>query len=92
MMDAFFAFSIALFTPIFSILFVAFLMPAVSTKQTIFPPIVMVSSIISLVVPGMLETIAFSSFIKAFRTVDFPTLVFPEMTTSIPFFKTLLAS
>ena len=60
MMDAFFAFSIALLTPIFSILFVAFLMPAVSTKRTIFPPIVMVSSIISLVVPGILESIAFS--------------------------------
>ena len=91
-MDAFFAFSMALLTPIFSILFVAFLMPAVSTKRTIFPPIVMVSSIISLVVPGILETIAFSSFIKAFRIVDFPTLGLPKMTTSIPFFKTLVAS
>ena len=91
MMDAFFAFSIPLLTPIFSILFLTFLIPAVSKKRTIFPPIVMVSSIISRVVPGILETIAFSSFIKAFRIVDFPTLGFPEITISIPFFKTLVA-
>mgnify|MGYP001277726161 CR=1 FL=1 len=44
MMDAFFAFSIPLLTPIFSILFLAFLIPAVSKKRTIFPPIVMTSS------------------------------------------------
>ena len=75
--------------PIFSILSIVFLKPAVSINLTIFPPIVIVSSIISLVVPGMSEIMAFSSFKIAFNIVDLPTLGLPKIITLIPFFITL---
>ena len=42
----------------------------------------------SLVVPAMSETIALSSFNKAFNKVDLPTFGSPTMATGIPFFKT----
>ena len=66
-----------------------FLKPAVSINLTIFPPIVMVSSIISLVVPGISEIMAFSSFKRAFNIVDLPTLGLPKIITLIPSFITL---
>ena len=44
------------------------------------------SSIASLVVPAISDTIAFSSFNKVFNRVDFPTFGSPIMATGIPFF------
>ena len=40
----------------------------------------------SLVVPAISETMAFSSFKRAFKSVDFPTFGSPIMATGIPFF------
>ena len=44
------------------------------------------SSIASLVVPAISDTMAFSSFNKLFNKVDFPTLGSPIIATGIPFF------
>ena len=65
-----------------------FLKPAVSVNLNLMPSIVKESSILSLVVPGMSETIAFSSFNNLFSSEDFPALGFPAIATDIPFFKT----
>ena len=48
----------------------------------------MESSILSLVVPGISETIALSSFNSVFKSEDFPAFGFPAIATEIPFFKT----
>ena len=44
---------------------------------------------VSLVVPGISETIARSSFKMALSKVDFPTFGWPIIATGIPFFNTL---
>ena len=62
------------------------LIPAVSIKRKATPSIINSSSIASLVVPAISETIAFSSFKSAFKSVDFPTFGSPIMATGIPFF------
>ena len=62
--------------------------PAVSTNRKLIPSIIRVSSIKSLVVPGIFETIAFSSLKRAFSKEDFPALGFPAIATEIPFFNT----
>src|SRR3712207_7257764 len=46
------------------------------------------SSMVSRVVPAISETMARSSFSKAFNRVDFPTLGFPAITTGTPFLIT----
>ena len=43
---------------------------------------------LSLVVPGISETIAFSSLSNVFNKDDFPAFGFPAIATEIPFFKT----
>ena len=48
------------------------------------PFIVVTSSIVSLVVPGIFETIALSSLTIAFRRDDFPALGFPAIVTVTP--------
>ena len=61
-------------------------MPAVSINLNLIPFITHVSSIASLVVPGILLTIAFSSFNNKFRRDDLPELGFPAIATGTPFF------
>lgn len=83
------AFSIScfdFFTPIFSTISSVSLIPAVSTRISGIPFIFIISSMTSLVVPGILVTIALSSFNKEFKIVDFPTFVFPTITVFIPSF------
>ena len=83
------AFSINFFdfsTPIFSTISSVFLIPAVSVSTSGIPFILIISSITSLVVPGICVTIALSSFRSEFRRVDFPTLGFPAITVFIPSF------
>ena len=82
-------FSNAFSIPIFSILSFVSLRPAVSINLTKFPPIVIVSSITSLVVPGISDIIAFSSLSNELSIVDFPTLGLPNITTLIPSLMTL---
>ena len=53
------------------------------------PSIIKVSSITSLVVPGISETIAFSSFNKALIREDLPEFGLPAMVTGIPSLITL---
>ena len=81
--------SFAFLTPIASTKSSVSLNPAVSINRKLMPSIISVSSIRSLVVPGILETIAFSSLNKAFRSEDFPELGFPAIATGTPFFITL---
>ena len=52
------------------------------------PSITNESSILSLVVPGMSETIALSSLSKVFSKDDFPAFGLPAIVTEIPFFRT----
>ncbi|MNZ01335.1 hypothetical protein D3C78_179520 [compost metagenome] len=47
---------------------------------------------VSRVVPAMSETMARSSFKKAFNKVDLPTFGFPAITTGTPFFNTFPCS
>ncbi len=47
------------------------------------------SSITSLVVPGISETIALSSFSREFNNVDLPELGFPTIAIGMPFLITL---
>ena len=79
----------ALSIPIFSIVLSVFLIPAVSINRNIKPLIINLSSIISLVVPAISETIAFSSFKSEFKRVDFPALGDHMMVTGIPFLMAL---
>ena len=51
-----------------------FLIPAVSVSTSGIPFILIISSITSLVVPGICVTIALSSFRSEFRRVDFPNI------------------
>ncbi|MNR57171.1 hypothetical protein D3C85_1778960 [compost metagenome] len=62
--------------------------PAVSINLNPIPPITNSSSIVSRVVPAMSETIARSSFNKAFNKVDLPTFGSPTIATGIPFLIT----
>ena len=82
----FFAFSSALSIPIFSILFFVFRIPAVSINLNCIPSIFILSSITSLVVPSISETIALSSLRRVFNSVDFPEFGAPIIATGIPFF------
>ena len=72
--------------PKFSIVSEVLRIPAVSIKRKLYPSIIRVSSIASLVVPAMSDTIALSSLSKRFSRVDFPTFVAPKIVTAIPFF------
>ena len=53
------------------------------------PPIEISSSMVSLVVPAMSDTMARSSFNSAFKRVDFPAFGAPTIATGIPFLMTL---
>ena len=86
---ALFTLSFALATPINSIWSSVSLRPAVSINLNCIPSMVRVSSTASLVVPGIEETIARSSFNKALSKEDFPALGLPAITTGTPFFITL---
>ncbi len=72
-------------TPIFSILFLVSLIPAVSIKFNVIPSIITECSIVSLVVPERFETIALSWFNNAFNNEDFPVFGLPTIATLIPF-------
>lgn len=67
--------------PIFSISSELSRIPAVSTNLMVCPSIVISSSIVSRVVPGMFVTIARSSSNKAFKRDDFPAEVSNEIKT-----------
>ena len=70
--------------PFFSIRFFEFLMPAVSKNLTNLPFSIILVSIISLVVPGILETIDTSRLAKQFINDDLPELVGPIIETLKP--------
>ena len=72
------------FTPICSTSLVVFLIPAVSIKFNGIPFIFTNSSIVSLVVPSILVTIALSSSNMAFKSDDFPAFGLPKITVLIP--------
>ena len=61
--------------------------PAVSVITTGIPLTEIVSSMVSLVVPGISVTIALFSPIRAFIREDLPTLGFPTIETLSPSFK-----
>ena len=61
--------------------------PAVSINRKLIPSITISSSTVSRVVPAISETMARSSFNRAFNKVDFPTFGSPTMATGIPFFQ-----
>ena len=73
--------------PIFSTTSVVVRMPTVSIKRTKVPETLIVSSIVSRVVPCMLLTSARSSPTSALSRVDFPAFVSPTIATGIPFFN-----
>ena len=86
------AFSIALkerSIPCFSISFLLSLIPAVSIKRYSTPLIKKRSSIVSMVVPAILDTITLSSFSIAFIRVLLPLFGFPTIATGIPCLKAL---
>ena len=83
------AFSSVFFMPSFSILSLVFRIPAVSINLKLYPLIVSLSSMASLVVPGISETIAFSSFKRVFNNVDLPAFGSPIIDTGIPSLITL---
>ena len=62
--------------------------PAVSINLYSRPLIKIVSSIVSRVVPGISDTIALSSFRRAFSNVDLPELGLPVIATGMPFLIT----
>ena len=62
------------------------LIPAVSIKFRIIPFRFILPSTMSLVVPGIFVTIAFSSFNKVFKMLLFPTFGLPKRDTFIPSF------
>ena len=59
--------------------------PAVSMNRKVMPPILIVSSMTSRVVPWISLTIALSSFSNTFSKVDFPAFVSPMIATGTPF-------
>ena len=67
--------SFVLLMPSCSTLLVVSLSPAVSTKQTLYPSIVVSTSMVSLVVPGASLTMARSCPQSWFKSVDFQRLV-----------------
>ena len=71
--------------PILSIASCVSRMPAVSMKRKVIPPMLIVSSMTSRVVPWMSLTIALSSFSRTFSRVDFPAFVSPMIATGMPF-------
>ena len=71
-------------TPIFSTTLSVSLIPAVSIKFITIPSKVIFPSTISLVVPSISVTIAFSSSIKAFNKLLFPTFGLPIIPILIP--------
>ena len=73
------------FTPIFSIIFFDFLMPAVSTIIKGIPSMYNISSTASLVVPGICVTMALSFLASTFNRLDLPTFGLPTIATFIPF-------
>ena len=77
-------------TPIFSTISSVSLIPAVSIRFKVIPFRLRWASTISLVVPGMFVTIAFSSSISLFRILLFPTFGLPIIATFIPDVKSLL--
>ena len=72
--------------PMLSIVSVVSRMPAVSMKRKVAVPMVMVSSIVSRVVPCMSLTMARSSPTSWLRSVD---LVSPTIATGTPFLMAL---
>ena len=81
------AFSRACFdfsTPIFSTISSVSLIPAVSIRFNVIPFRFNDASTMSLVVPGMFVTIAFSSSISLFKILLFPTFGLPIIATFIP--------
>ena len=65
---------------------VVFLIPAVSIKSNIIPFITIVPSTVSLVVPSISVTIAFSSCNKLFSRLLLPTFGLPIIAVFIPSF------
>jgi len=65
------------------------LMPAVSTRFKVIPPILICSSSTSLVVPAISVTIALSVPTSTFKRDDFPAFGFPMITVFIPSFRIL---
>ena len=84
--SALFIASRLLFTPILSTISFVFLIPAVSIKSSFTPLIIIVPSTISLVVPSISVTIAFSSCNKLFSRLLFPTFGLPTIAVLIPSF------
>ena len=80
------AISLALCIPIFSTSSSASLIPAVSIIFIGIPSIFINSSILSLVVPLYLLTMALSSLNKAFNSDDLPAFGFPTIAIFIPSF------
>jgi len=83
-MSALSAVFLLLSTPIFSTISVVSLIPAVSIKLIATPFKVIVPSTISLVVPGISVTIAFSSSSKLFKILLLPTFGLPIIATFTP--------
>ena len=86
------AFARALRMPSASIWSLVSLNPAVSMKRNRSPSMVHASSTVSLVVPGMSDTMARSSPKRALSRVDFPRLGAPTMATGMPSFKAFPAA
>ena len=78
------SFFMVLSMPMRSILSSDSLMPAVSMKRKSRPLTFIVSSIVSLVVPGTSETMALSSPSNVFSNVLLPALAGPAMATGMP--------
>ena len=70
--------------PMRSILFSVSRMPAVSIRMSGTPPILMDSSMVSRVVPGMSVTMARSSCKSAFNRLDFPAFGRPTIAVRRP--------
>ena len=70
--------------PIFSTLLSVSRRPAVSMRTRGTPPMRIVSSMVSLVVPGTSVTMARSSCKRAFKRLDFPAFGLPAMTVRRP--------
>ena len=79
-------------TPICSTLSFVCLIPAVSIIFRVIPSKIKFPSTMSLVVPGISVTIAFSSSISEFKRLLFPTFGLPIIPTFIPSLITLLSS
>ena len=76
-------------TPCCSMASVVARIPAVSINRNWMPLMFITSSMVSRVVPGISETMARSSFSKAFNRVDLPALGLPAITVFTPFLITL---